>query len=69
MIQFNMPPKPSKCPKCDNGSFEVVENEPRLSNFKLLFVQCDKCGAVAGVLDYHNIGETLKIIMDKLGIK
>jgi hypothetical protein len=50
----------STCPKCDSHYFEVKENEPRDSNFKLLFVQCGSCGAVIGVMDYLNIGAVLQ---------
>ncbi|HMK03805.1 MAG TPA: hypothetical protein VK489_06420 [Ferruginibacter sp.] len=46
----------SKCPKCDNTYFEVTENAPTKSNYKLLFVQCSKCGSVVGTMDFYNIG-------------
>jgi len=42
----------SACPKCGKFSFEMVENTPEHSNYKLRFVQCKACGAVVGVLDY-----------------
>lgn len=38
----------SKCAKCDNTYFEVVENSPARSNYKLMFVQCSKCGTPIG---------------------
>lgn len=46
----------SKCAKCNGSYFEVVEQEPSKSRFKLLFVQCSSCGAVCGTMDYFNIG-------------
>lgn len=49
----------SSCPKCDSHSFEMKVVEPRDSNYKLNFVQCASCGAVAGVLDYFNVGARL----------
>lgn len=46
----------SKCPKCDNSSFEIVTTEPKGSNFKLAFVQCSSCGCVVGTMEYYNVG-------------
>ena len=57
----------SKCPKCENPYFEVKENIPNSSNYKLMFVQCAKCGSVAGVLDYYNIGTLVKELEKKIG--
>lgn len=57
----------SKCPKCENGFFEVSENSPSKSNFKLMFVQCSKCGTVVGAMDYWNIGTLLKDLEKKVG--
>ncbi|MGN6196936.1 MAG: hypothetical protein ACTHOB_18490 [Ginsengibacter sp.] len=57
----------SKCPKCENGFFEVSENSPSKSNFKLMFVQCSKCGTVVGTMDYWNIGTLLKDLEKKVG--
>lgn len=56
----------SKCPKCDNSYFEVAENSPSRSNYKLLFVQCSKCGSVLGVMDYYNIGARLNELEKKI---
>ena len=50
----------SKCVSCGNGYFEVVEKEPRNSNFKVMFVQCSSCGGVVGVMDFYNIGTIVK---------
>ena len=58
----------STCPKCTNSRFEIVENEPTGSNFKLMFVQCNSCGAVVGVTDYYNVGALLQEIKKHLGI-
>ena len=56
----------SACPKCDNTFFELAENSPIGSNFKFMFIQCNSCGAVVGVTDYYNIGETLTEIKQRL---
>lgn len=58
----------STCPKCSNHSFEVAEQTPKGSNFKLLFVQCSSCGAVVRVMDYFNIGGLLHTLAKKLNI-
>ena len=57
----------SSCPKCTNHSFETVIQEPRGSNFKLIFVQCSSCGAVVGVMEHSNIGYLLGKLAKKLG--
>ena len=50
----------SSCMKCGTHSFEMVECEPRKSNYKLNFVQCTSCGGVVGVMDYLNVGADLR---------
>ena len=56
----------TKCIKCGGHYFEVVEHEPRGSNFKNIFVQCSSCGTPVGVMDYYNIGSLMKKQEDKL---
>lgn len=57
------------CIKCGNSTFEVKENAPKNSNFKIMFIQCTSCGGVVGVMDYFNIGNFVKKIADKLGVR
>lgn len=59
----------STCSKCISHSFEVFENEPWGSNYKLIFVQCSQCGAVVGVLDFFNIGDQCQQIKKALNIR
>ena len=59
----------STCPKCDSTSFEAKESEPKKSLYKLIFIQCGKCGAVVGVLDYINVGSAVLQIAKALKIK
>ncbi len=54
------------CQKCGHHTFELKENVPRDSRFKLLFVQCSSCGTVVGVMDYYNIGTKLIELEDKV---
>jgi uncharacterized Zn finger protein len=56
----------STCPKCNNHTFEIVENSPSKSAYKLLFVQCTSCGAVVGVMDYYNIGARINELEKKV---
>lgn len=56
----------SKCPKCNNTFFELEENSPSGSNYKLLFVQCSSCGSVLGVMDFFNIGTKISIVEEMI---
>jgi hypothetical protein len=64
------------CTKCGAvNSFEVEEVSPSGSKFKLMFVQCSRCGGVVGVQEYYNTGaliakqnEAIKEIAQKLGV-
>lgn len=60
----------SVCPKpeCNSTSFELAEEEPRDSRYKLLFVRCSRCGAVVGTMDYYNIGHLLHKFAKELNI-
>ena len=46
----------SKCPHCQKSGFEVATESPKDSNYKLMFVRCQWCKTVVGVLDHYNIG-------------
>lgn len=56
----------SKCPKCEKHFFEMVEETPSKSKFKLQFIRCFSCKTVIGVMDYFNIGASLDVIQTKL---
>jgi hypothetical protein len=58
----------STCIKCGGTRFEVRENTPRDSAFKLMFVQCAACGGVVGVQEYYNIGGMLQKLAKKLNL-
>jgi uncharacterized Zn finger protein len=59
----------STCPACKKTSFEVVMEEPKGSNYKLLFTRCSACGAVVGVTEFYNIGTLLEKLAKKLNIR
>ncbi|MEK3873737.1 MULTISPECIES: hypothetical protein [unclassified Paenibacillus] len=59
----------SKCLGCGSTRFEMVENSPSSSAYRLMFVQCASCGGVVGVMDFYNIGaqnEKLKAALKKI---
>ena len=55
----------SKCIRCENKSFEVKGSSPANANYKIMFVQCRKCGCVIGTMDYLNIGTVVKSLERK----
>jgi len=59
----------SKCPACGNTGFEIAENSPRGSNYKLYFIQCDSCGTVVGTQEYCSTSALILKLAEKLKIK
>jgi len=49
----------SNCLRCENTTFEVQVLDLQRADFKHLCVQCERCGAVVGVLDFYNVGNML----------
>ena len=58
----------TKCPKCENTSFEVVNDTPKDSNFKLMYVRCYSCKTLVSVLDFFNLGTQIKKLAKGLNI-
>ena len=58
----------SKCPNCTNTEFEVVNETPVNSNYELIFVRCNSCKTVVGVIDFYNVGALVKKLASKLKI-
>lgn len=56
----------SKCPKCENGTFEMVDVTLNNAKFPTTLVQCTSCGTVVGITDYENVVEKLKRIEELL---
>ncbi len=46
----------SKCPKCESTNFEVVEDTPENSNWKMFFLRCSSCKTLISTHEYMNIG-------------
>lgn len=49
----------SVCGKCGTFTWELSEEAPNLSNWKLFFVRCAMCKVPIGVLEYNNAGAKL----------
>jgi len=61
----------SSCPKCEHLSFELVYLTSGNSEMSIRAVQCERCGAIVGVLDdlsslLENIDLRLKALERKL---
>ena len=58
----------SKCLKCENTTFEVVNDVPVNSNYELIFVRCEKCHTVVSAIDYYNVGTLIKKLAQKMNL-
>jgi hypothetical protein len=47
------------CPHCKATHFDVTENEPYGSNYKIFIVHCTGCGAPIGPMEYVVTGVLL----------
>jgi len=56
----------SKCIKCGGMSFEIQEQSPGQSRYKMYFVQCVSCGAPIGVTDFYNTSDRIGVLEDKI---
>lgn len=58
----------SKCPKCENTSFEISTESPKNSNFKVSFVRCRSCKTVVGTLEPESTTELIHKLARKLNV-
>ena len=56
----------STCSKCQGHLFELSENSPAKSRYKLWFVQCSTCGVPIGAMEYLNAGTNLARIEERV---
>lgn len=56
------------CPHCQHGSFQAADYRPRDAKFPYIFVYCESCGAVVGVLEHTNIGWLIRKLAEMLGV-
>jgi len=58
----------SKCPKCSNSTFEIAEDVPTGSKFKLYFIRCESCKTIVGTVPFYNTGAILDALARELNI-
>ncbi len=58
----------SKCSNCQKSGFEISEEEPRGSAFKIMFIRCQWCKTVVGTTEYYNVGSLIHKLAKKLNI-
>jgi formate dehydrogenase maturation protein FdhE len=65
----------TKCPKCDNSSFTLVEDFPANANFKMYYIRCASCNTFLQALPYYDtnskieaLQEDINKIKSKLGV-
>ncbi len=50
----------SRCPHCDNTTFEFELHEPVNANYKTNVFQCVACKAAIGAMEYYDAGTLIK---------
>lgn len=58
----------TKCPKCQNTSFEVVKDVPTHSTFELMFLRCFSCKTLISVLESQNVNMNLRKLAKGLSL-
>ena len=57
----------SKCPKCENTSFELKTEKVDNSDYKFSFIRCSNCGTVVGITEAHYTSELILKLAKELG--
>ena len=50
----------TKCPKCENTTFELVEDTPSKSEFKFQYLRCSSCKTFITTEQYLNTNAILQ---------
>lgn len=58
----------TKCPKCENTSFEMVIDTPKGSRYKMNYIRCISCRTFLQATDYYDVNDTLNEIKERLGM-
>lgn len=58
----------STCGKCGKHNFEIKENTPENSGFKLLFVQCKSCGVPISTISFINTNTQIDGLSKQINI-
>jgi len=58
----------TKCPKCENKQFELVEDYPTNSSFKMFYIRCSSCKTFLQALPYNDTNNMIDRIIKFLKI-
>jgi len=58
----------SKCPKCEQTGFELVEDTPYKSEYKMWYLRCMSCKTLVTALEYYDINSRLEKLARALRI-
>jgi hypothetical protein len=58
----------TKCPKCENTTFEMVSDYPKNSKHKMYYIRCCSCRTFLHATDYYDVNRTLNEIKKHLGM-
>ena len=53
----------TKCPKCEKIQFELVEDYPTGSNFKMIYIRCCSCKTFLQALSFSDTNDVLDRIV------
>lgn len=54
----------TKCPKCEQKIFELVEDAPTNSKWKYMYLRCTKCKTFLAILPYNNTNVMIEQLHD-----
>lgn len=58
----------TKCPKCENKQFELIEDYPTNSEYKMFYMRCSSCKTFLQALPYEDTNDMLDRIIKFLKI-
>ena len=58
----------TKCPKCEKTNFELVEDFPKDSRYKMWYMRCSSCRTFLHALPYEDTNTLLNKIIRFLNI-
>lgn len=56
----------SKCPRCENTSFELEQAKLSSTHLSYYFAQCSKCKTVVGVIEHQHSGDVISQLNNKI---
>ena len=58
----------TKCPKCENTSFEEVQESPLKSLIMINFIRCTSCKTAIGTRECESSAKLIRVLAKKLNI-